>query len=282
MKDLTKDIIKSILRPRIESLNKGDSGHAFLIAGNAGKMGSAVIASKACLRSGCGLLTVSVPQDEQLVLQATIPEAMLTIRENDEDNFKKFSAAGIGPGIGTTKESIQILTYLLREFKKPIVLDADALNIIAGDKKYLDLIPPNTILNPHPLEFDRLFGDQGSIELRMTSAMDNAKEYNITIVLKGHRTFITNGTESYLNTTGNAGLAKAGSGDALTGMITSFLAQGYSVFDAAIMSVYLHGLAADIALTDQSMESMLITDVIACFGKAFKEVLKQEQNGFST
>jgi hydroxyethylthiazole kinase-like uncharacterized protein yjeF len=274
MKDLTQDSIRAILRPRLESSHKGDYGHAFLIAGNIGKMGSAVIASKACLRSGCGLLTVSVPQDEQLILQTTIPEAMLTIRENDEDNFKKFSAAGIGPGIGTTKESIQILTYLLREFKKPIVIDADALNILAMDRKRLDLIPPNTILTPHPLEFDRLFGDQGSIELRMTSAMDNAKEYNITIVLKGHRTFITNGTESYLSSTGNAGLAKAGSGDALTGMITSFLAQGYSAFDAAIMSVHLHGLAADIAMTEQSMESMLITDVIACFGKAFKEVLK--------
>ena len=274
MKDLTIDSIKTILKPRIASSNKGDLGHAFLIAGNTGKMGSAVIASKACLRSGCGLLTVSVPYDEQIVLQTTIPEAKLTIRENDEDNFKKFSAAGIGPGIGTTKESIQILTYLLTEFKKPIVLDADALNIIAMDRKRLDVIPSNTILTPHLLEFDRLFGVQGSSELRITSAIDKAKEYKITIVLKGHRTLITNGTESFFNTTGNAGLAKAGSGDALTGLITSFLAQGYSGFDAAIMGVYIHGLAADIALTEQSMESMLVSDVIECFGKAFKEVMK--------
>lgn len=274
MNELNKNSIKALIKPRVESSNKGDYGHAFIIAGNTGKMGAAVIAAKACMRAGCGLLTVSVPHDEQFILQTTIPEAMLTVRENDEDNFIKFSAAGIGPGIGITKESTQILTYLLAEFNKPIVLDADALTIIAADKKLAAKIPSNTILTPHTKEFDRLFGIHNTIEHRMNSAMNKAKKYNVVIVLKGHRTLVTNGVQSFINTTGNAGLAKAGSGDALTGMITSFLAQGYLAFEAAKIAVYLHGFAADIALKDQSMESMLVTDVIECLGKAFKVIMK--------
>ncbi len=274
MNKLKKNSIKVLIKPRVVSANKGDYGHAFIIVGNTGKMGSAVIAAKACLRAGCGLLTVSVPHDEQFILQATIPEAMLTVRENDEDVFLKFSAAGIGPGIGITKESTQILIYLLAEFNKPIVLDADALTIISADKKLVAKIPANTILTPHPKEFDRLFGIHNTIEHRMKSAISKAKKYNVVIVLKGHRTLVTNGVHSFINTTGNAGLAKAGSGDALTGMITSFLAQGYLAFEAAKIAVYIHGFAADIALKDQSMESMLVTDVIECLGKAFKVIMK--------
>lgn len=274
MKELTKNIIKPLIKPRDECSNKSDFGHALLIAGNTGKMGAAVIAARACLRSGCGLLTVSVPHNEQYILQSTIPEAMLAIREKDEDNFIRFSAAGIGPGIGVIKEATQMLTYLLAEFNKPIVLDADALNIIATDKKLLDKIPSSTIITPHAKEYDRLFGIYETIEQRIYNAIDKAKEYNVVIVLKGHRTLVTNGVQSFLNTTGNAGLAKAGSGDALTGIITSFLAQGYPAFEAAKIGVYLHGLAADIALKEQSMESMLIADVIECIGKAFKTIMK--------
>lgn len=274
MKELTKNSIKALIKPRDESSNKGDYGHALLIAGNSGKMGAAVIAAKACLRTGCGLLTVSIPQDEQFILQTTIPEAMLVIRAKYEDNFSEFSAAGIGPGIGITEESTEIVLSLLNEFNKSIVLDADALNIIAADKSLFDKIPPNTILTPHPKEYDRLFGIHDTIEQRMYNAVDKAKEHNVVMVLKGHQTLVTNGVQSFLNTTGNAGLAKGGSGDALTGMIISFLAQGYPAFEAAKIGVYLHGLAADIALKEQSMESMLITDVIECIGKAFKTIMK--------
>ncbi len=274
LKKITKKIIKQIIKPRVGFSNKGDYGHAFLMAGNTCKMGAAVIAARACLRAGCGLVTVSVPHNEQIILQTTIPEAMLTVRENDEDNFLNFSAAGIGPGIGITKESTQLLTYLLAEFNKPIVLDADALNIIAADKKLVAKILSNTILTPHPKEFDRLFGIHDTTEHRMSTAINKAKKYKVVIVLKGHKTLVTNGVQSFINTTGNAGLAKGGSGDALTGIITSFLAQGYSSFDAAKMGVYLHGFAADIALKEQSMESMLISDVIECIGKAFKAIMK--------
>jgi hydroxyethylthiazole kinase-like uncharacterized protein yjeF len=265
LKNLTKNIIKALIKPREQSSNKGDHGHAFIIAGNTNTMGAAVIAAKACMRSGVGKLTVSVPQEEATILPITLPEAMICIRQKDCDNFDLFNAAGIGCGIGISKESFHILSYLMAEFKKPIVLDADSLNIIAENKSLLNKIPTNTIITPQPKEFDRLFGIHKTTSARILTAIAKAKLYNIIIVLKGHETLLTHKGISFLNTTGNAGLAKAGSGDALTGIITAFLAQGY-------IAVYIHGLAADITFKNQSYESMLITDVIENLGKAFKLV----------
>jgi hydroxyethylthiazole kinase-like uncharacterized protein yjeF len=273
MKLLSKNIIKTILKPRDPSSHKGNFGHALLIAGSTGKMGAAIIAAKACMRAGVGVLTVSVPQDEALVLPMALPEAMTCIREKDCDNFKLFSAASIGCGIGTSKESLQTLTYLMEEFQKPLLLDADALNIIAVNNSLINKIPAETIITPHPKEFDRLFGAHNNVEERKLTAIEKSKELNITIVLKDHKTLVIFNGKCFENITGNAGLAKAGSGDALTGTITAFLAQGYPPFEAAKLGVYLHGLAADICLEKQSMESMIITDVIDCFGKAFKKLL---------
>jgi hydroxyethylthiazole kinase-like uncharacterized protein yjeF len=273
MKKLTKHITQAILKPRVPSSHKGDFGHALLITGNTGKMGAAVIAAKACMRAGVGKLTASVPQDEVSILPVALPEAMICIREKDCNNFDLFSAAGIGCGIGISKESFQILIYLLAEFKKPIVLDADALNIIAANPYLFKKIPSNTIITPHPKEFDRLFGMHKTTEARISTAIEKASQHNIIIVLKGHETLITHNGSSFTNTTGNAGLSKAGSGDALTGIITAFLAQGYKPFDAAKIAVYIHGLASEICLKKQSLESMLITDVIECFGKAFKQLV---------
>ncbi len=270
LKAIKRNSIIKLINPRNDSSNKGDFGHAFIVAGSKGKMGAAIIAAKACLRSGCGLLTLSVPNDEAFILQTTVPEAMLSNRDNAEDDFCLFSAVGIGPGLGISKQSSAIVNYLIKEVKKPIVLDADALNIVALNKNLFNSIPLNTILTPHPKEFDRLFGIHDTIEQRRRTAIHQSKEHSLVIVLKGHRTLVTNGEQSFLNTTGNAGLAKGGSGDALTGMITSFLAQGYPAMESALLGVYIHGLAADIALQEQSMESMLITDVIECIGKAFK------------
>jgi hydroxyethylthiazole kinase-like uncharacterized protein yjeF len=274
LKKLTKNIIKALIKPRVASSNKGDYGHALIIAGNTHTMGAAVIAAKACMRAGVGKLTVSVPQDEALILPIALPEAMICIREKDCNNFDLFAAAGIGCGISISKDSYQILSYLMAEFKKPIVLDADALNIIAANPYLFKKIPNNTIITPHPKEFDRLFGEHETTEARMLTAIKKAVEHKIIIVLKGHETLITHNGISFVNTTGNAGLAKAGSGDALTGIITAFLAQGYKPFDAAKIAVYLHGLAADICLKEQSLESMIITDVIENMGKAFKQLMK--------
>lgn len=274
MEKLTKNLIKQLINPREKSSHKGTYGHALLVAGNEGKMGAAVIAAKACLRSGCGLLTVNIPSDERSILQTAIPEAMLVFREDKKQALENFSALGIGPGIGIDKEAEQLLIHLIANFKSPLLLDADALNIISANKKLLVKIPKETILTPHPKEFDRLFGTHKTSEERMATAIHKAKEYNVVIVLKGHRTLVTYAGTSFINTTGNAGLAKGGSGDALTGIITAFLAQGYKPFAAAKLGVYLHGLAANIALKDQSMESLLITDVIECLGQAFKKVMK--------
>ena len=271
---LTAAVVHALFRPRKADSHKGDHGHALLIAGSKGRMGAAVIAAKACLRSGPGLLTVIVPQEERIILQAAVPEAMLSMRDEAHD-IKHFSAAGVGPAIGTEAAAAATLKKIFSEYKIPLLLDADALTVLSMDKTLLKNIPAGAVLTPHPKEFDRLFGDHSNDKERRITAAGMAEEKNIIIILKGFRTLITNGKKSFINKTGNAGLAKGGSGDALTGIITALLAQGYAPFDAACVGVYIHGLAADIALKEQSPESMLITDVIECLGKAFKKISRK-------
>ena len=271
MKSTPKNNIASLIIPRVADSHKGNFGHTLLIAGSLGKMGAAVIAAKACLRSGTGLLTVNTPKDERVILQTSIPEAMIQMRTLKKQDLSSFTVIAIGPGIGIDKESRRIVEYTLHNYTKPMVLDADALNIIAANKKLFNKIPKGSIITPHIKEFDRLFGDHELIEQRIETAIKVASEFEMVVVLKGHQTIVTAAGEVYTNTTGNAGLAKGGSGDALTGMIAAMLAQGYEPFTAARLGVYLHGLAADNALEKQSMESMLITDVIDCIGGAFRK-----------
>jgi hydroxyethylthiazole kinase-like uncharacterized protein yjeF len=277
MEALTKEIIKSLIKPREATSHKGTHGHVLLIAGSKGRMGAAVIAARACLRTGAGLITVNVPEQERFILQVAIPEAMLVMWENTIHDLGIFSAIAIGPGIGTEKESEEMLMRIFTEFKKPLLLDADALNIVSTDKKLIGKIPQGTTITPHPKEFDRLFGIHQTSDQRIHTAVLKAQELGLVIVLKGNKTLVTHLGEAFVNTTGNAGLAKGGSGDALTGIITAFLAQGYAPFTAAKLGVYLHGLAADITLQIQSMESMLITDVVECLGKAFKSIFERTQ-----
>lgn len=275
MQTLTQNLISDILEPRRADSHKGNYGHALLVAGSAGKMGAAVIAARACLRSGVGLLTLFVNPSERFIPQISIPEAMLALRENDF-NISNFSAVGIGPALGTDVSAKKLLNFIFKEIKKtpvPLLLDADALNLISLNTSFLKKIPENAILTPHPKEFDRLFGAHIDTDARIVTAIKKSEELNCVIVLKGHQTLITSNGISFLNTTGNAGLAKGGSGDALTGIITAFLAQGYVPFDAAKLGVFIHGFAADITLSEQSMESMLITDVIENLGKVFKILL---------
>ena len=260
--------IKNTYKKRPCDSHKGTHGHALLIAGSSDKMGAAIIASKACLRSGVGLLTVAFYPENKNVLFNSIPEAMYAnfCVMNDSSPY---NAIGIGPGIGVDEISLQYI-YELYQNKLPIVFDADALNLIAKYKIDWKHFNFPFVLTPHPKEFDRLFGEHDSESERRITAIQKSKELNCVIVLKGHKTFITDGIQNLENTTGNSGLAKGGSGDALTGMITSFLAQGYTTLEAAKLGVYLHGLAADITLQTQSEESMLITDVIENLGLAFK------------
>lgn len=272
LKTLTKQIAEKLLRTRKEDSNKGDHGYALLICGSQGLMGSAVISARACLRTGCGLLTVNIPKDERFIIQSTIPEAMVQFRENVIIDLSNYSAIGIGPGIGKSEESQKLVSTILYKYKNPILLDADALNIVSDNKKLFKNIPYETILTPHPKEFDRLFGNHNSHEERINTAVAKAIELNCIIILKDFRTIITYSGKLYVNKIGNSGLAKGGSGDALTGVITSFLAQGYPASDAAKLGVFLHAQAADLTLKKQSIESMLITDVIENLGIAFKEI----------
>lgn len=262
--------IKNIYKKRPCDSHKGTHGHALLIAGSTNKMGAAIIASKACLRSGVGLLTVAFYPENKNVLFNSIPEAMYA-NSCVMNDLSPYNAIGIGPGIGVDEISLQYI-YELYENKLPVVFDADALNLIAKYKIDWKNFNFPFVLTPHPKEFDRLFGEHHSESERRITAIQKAKELNCVIVLKGHKTFVTDGIQNFENTTGNSGLAKGGSGDALTGMITSFLAQGYTTLEAAKLGVYLHGLAADITLQTQSEESMLITDVIENIGLTFQRL----------
>ena len=271
MKIIDLTFIKTLYKKRNEDSHKGTYGHALLIAGSKHKMGAALIASKACLRSGTGLLTVSIPKEEKATLNTFLPEAMLHFRDEIID-FSSYDAIGIGPGLELDEVSQYPVYSVISIAKKAIVIDADALNILAKNQDWFSQLPSNSILTPHPKEFDRLFGNHNSEEERRAKATTKASEFKCIIVLKGHKTFITNGIDSYENTTGNSGLAKGGSGDALTGIITAFLAQNYTSLEACVFGVFLHGLAADITLETQSKESMLITDVIENIGKAFQKI----------
>lgn len=264
-------IIQRLFQKRLPTSHKGNNGYALIVAGSKSKMGAAIICAKACLRAGAGLVTLNIPKKERAAVFAAIPEAMIEFRE-DKNDWNNYNAFAIGPGIGSKKSAESLLNSILEVSSKPLVLDADALNMIAKNQNLFSKIPPNTILTPHPKEFDRLFGKHDTATERRITAISKAKELKLVIVLKNHHTFITNGEHSFENTTGNAGLAKGGSGDALTGIITAFTAQGYHPINAAILGVYLHGLAADSTLETQSLESMLITDVIENLGNAFKKI----------
>ncbi len=258
---------QKIYKPRNEYGNKGTFGHALLIAGNKGKMGAAVMAAIACLRSGVGLLTCNIPESESLILPIAIPEAMSAFRE-EETKFPKYKSIGIGPGLGTNEA--HLLKNILDNARCPLVLDADALNMLAKNPDWLSLVSPNSILSPHPKEFERLFGKSENDAARIQKAMDVSVQYNFTLILKGHNTLVAHRGKGYFNTTGNAGMATGGGGDTLTGILTSLLAQGYSGRDAAILGVYLHGLAGDLALENESEESLLPSDLTDYLGKAFK------------
>lgn len=272
--------IRRIYRPRSDHSHKGNNGHALLIAGSFGKMGAAVLAASACLRSGAGLLTCHIPASGYGIMQSVLPEAMVLTDYNSsfntrfEGDYSIYKAIGIGPGIGTAKETADLLDAVLEQSHRPVVIDADALNIIGADKHLLRLIPPGSVLTPHPKEFERLFGDTGSDPERLQLALDKASELESIIVLKGHYTFIaTPAGKGFFNQTGNGGLAKGGTGDTLTGIITALLAQGYDAAEASILGVYIHGLAADILVEgDESRESMLAGDLVRGLGKAFHQV----------
>jgi ADP-dependent NAD(P)H-hydrate dehydratase / NAD(P)H-hydrate epimerase len=282
---LDEHIIGDIYKPRKLFSHKGNYGHALLIAGSFGKMGAAVLAGRSCLRAGAGLLTVLVPGCGYGILQTTLPEAMaLTDPDEyihtrlpvDEQGLAKFSVIGVGPGLGTDERTVSFLRDLLQQYRKSMVIDADGLNILAAHPDLLGLLPPYSILTPHPREFERLFGPSPDDFARLDKAREMAKVHRCIIVLKGHYSFIAMpGGKAYFNPTGNAGMAKGGSGDVLTGILTALLGPLYSPGEAALLGVYLHGLAGDLAASDDSEESMLPSDLAGHLGKAFQVIRKR-------
>ena len=275
-----KEILKHYKKPD-EHTHKGIQGHALIIGGSYGKIGAVSLSSKACLKTGCGLVTVFIPKCGYTILQTAIPEVMVLTDIQDaiisEITFDVVpQAIGIGPGLGQSVETQNALYQFLKRNRIPLVIDADALNIISKNKKLLSLVQPKTIITPHPKELERLIRKWDSEEEKMSKAISFSKQYEIIIVMKGAPTRIIDGETVYENTTGNAALATAGSGDVLTGMITSLLAQSYEPISAAILGVYLHGLTADIALPETGYQSFIASDVIANIGKAFLSLEKLE------
>lgn len=269
-------IVSAIYKPRKQFAHKGTYGHALIIAGSYGKMGAAVLSAEACLRSGAGLLSCHIPGCGYTILQTAVPEAMVLTDFNSsfitkvETDVSVFAAIGAGPGLGTAAETRTMLKELLASYHKPMVLDADALNNIAADKEMVKQVPAGSVLSPHPKEFERLFGATANEFDRVSLALQKAKELNVVIIVKGHHSFIaTPGGKGFFNSTGNAGMATAGSGDVLTGILTGLLAQGYNSVEAAILGVYIHGLAGDLAAAALSKEAMIAGDITAYLGKAF-------------
>ena len=276
-KFVDKNLIHQIYIPRNPFANKGNYGYACLLAGSYGMMGAAVLSAQACLRSGVGKLTCYICQSGYDIMQTSVPEAMCKTFGNtfikEIKGFKDFDVIGIGPGIGKHSSHKELLQNLFRNFKKPVVIDADALNALSEYPSLYKSIPAHSIITPHPKEFERLFGKSDSDFDRINLALLKAKELNILIVLKGHFTFIaTPDGKGYFNSTGNAGMATAGAGDVLTGVITGLLAQKYSTLNACILGVYLHGLSGDIAAKKISKEALIASDIIGYLGEAYKEI----------
>ena len=268
--------IRRLITPRGDFWHKGTAGSALIVAGSYGMAGASVLATRACLRSGVGKVKVHVPSLNLGIMQIAVPEAVVDC-DADDKLFTEavpsddFNAMAIGPGLGTEETTAIAMISQIRRTQAPIVVDADGLNILASHRAWLQQLPKGTILTPHPLEFERLAGCRyaDSYE-RMQKAVEMAKQLQIYIIIKGHYSALCmpDGTVAF-NPTGNAGMATAGSGDVLTGIITALLARGYNQKDACLIGMYLHGLAGDLAAEKLGMESLMAGDIIDCLPKAF-------------
>lgn len=270
--------IRPLLMDRDCFAHKGNMGNALLIAGSYGMGGAAVLATKACLRSGAGKVTVHSPKRNNMILQISVPEAIVHL-DPEETIFsetidtEEYQALGIGPGLGQSETTAIALIAQLRRTQCPAVVDADALNMLANHRAWLMQLPKGLILTPHPKEFDRLEGHSADSYERLTKARELAERLQGYVILKGHHSALCcpDGHVTF-NSTGNAGMATAGSGDVLTGIITALLARGYQQREACIIGMYLHGLAGDIAARKLGMESLMASDIIQYLPQAFLKI----------
>ena len=273
-----KDLYPRLLH-RDEFSHKGDMGNALIVAGSYGMAGAAVLATKACLRCGAGKVTVCTPRRNNDIMQVSVPEAVMCL-DKEETYFSEavdtadFDAVGIGPGLGRLEASAIALITQIRRTQAPIVVDADGLNILASHRAWLQQLPKGIIMTPHPKEFERLAGNRfGDSFERLSSARDMAEHLQAYIILKGHYSALCLPDGNIMfNPTGNAGMATAGSGDVLTGIITGLLARGYKQADACMLGMYVHGLAGDLAAKDLGMECMVASDIIRYLPQTFKRL----------
>ncbi len=272
---ITKEMVQTMYTPRSVFSHKGTFGHALIAAGSYGKMGAAVLASKAALRTGCGLLTAFVPKAGYTIMQTALPEAMV-VTDDEPNELKNFpdttpyAAIGVGPGIGISEQTKLALLQCIGQVQQPVVIDADALNIIASvlHTPSSFRFPRNCIITPHPKEFDRLAGLSADSFERLQKQQQFAQQHHIIVVLKGaHTSIATPDGKTYFNSSGNPALATAGSGDVLTGIITSLLAQQYSLEEASVLGVYLHGICADNWI-EQGKQTMIASDIVEMIPQA--------------
>ena len=279
-----------LMRPRPKFSHKGTYGHALVIAGSYGKMGAAVLAARGCLRAGAGLLSVHAPRCGFVVLQTAVPEAMFSADRRatmwtGAPDLQSYAAIGAGPGIGRAPETADALKNMLialQNTSRGLVLDADALNLLADNPGWWRWMPRNTVITPHPKEFERLFGRSANDFERNDLQRAKAQEHGIFIVLKGAHTAVACPDGAcWFNSTGNPGMATGGSGDVLAGILTGLLAQGYSARDAALLGVFLHGLAGDLAAQKRGLAGLTAGDIAENLGEAenamFEKRAQQEK-----
>ena len=277
---LEDTMIRERMRRRDDYAHKGDMGHALIMAGSYGMAGAAVLAAKACLRSGTGKVTVHTPRCNNNIIQISVPEAIVDLDKDEETILQmaessKYSAIGIGPGLGQAEGTAVAMMTQIRSAKSPIVVDADALNILASHRAWLQQMPEGLIFTPHPKEMDRLCDTPPVDDYdRLMKACDMAQRLRGYVILKGHNSALCmpNG-QIIFNSTGNAGMATAGSGDVLTGIVTGLLARGYATVDAAMIGMYIHGFAGDMAAKELGEESMIASDIVSFLPNAFKHLM---------
>jgi len=275
---LTKTYLSGTIKKRAKFSHKGTYGHSLMIAGSYGKMGAAVLSSKACLRAGVGLLTSHIPHSGYQILQNSVPEAMTSIDPSETvfsslPDLSHYNAIGIGPGLDTKPETIHAFYELLQTKPKKLVIDADALNILSENKEWFSLLPENSILTPHPKEFERLVGPTENSYDRLLKQIDFSMRYKIILICKGAHTCITVPDGSvFFNSTGNPGMATGGSGDVLTGILLGLMSQDYSPEETALIGVYIHGLAGDLAAIELGQHALIAGDLINKLGPAFLQL----------
>ncbi len=279
---LENENILTLLKKRKKFDHKGNFGHGLLISGSLGKMGAAVLGAGAAMHTGIGLITCHVPSCGNIIMQCSVPEAMISIDKSERyissvPELAGYNAVGIGPGIGTEPGTMKAVHNLLTVCKKPVVIDADALNILSMNKDWLSMIPEGAILTPHVKEFERLTGKTWDCFNRLQKQREFSEKYNCIVVLKGAHTSVSSPEDIVqFNSSGNPGMATGGSGDVLTGIILSLLAQGYDSYNAAVLGVYLHGVAGDLAAGKSSYESIIASDIINSIGEGFNKIRETE------